>query len=57
MPLLKRKRVPPVDIPTYDSTKKESKESAVWYSPLTHEIFLDYSYPFYIYITNIENAR
>lgn len=43
MPLLKRKPVPPVATPTLDSTKKDKE---VWYSPYTHEIFLDYSYPF-----------
>ncbi|KAG1472464.1 hypothetical protein G6F56_001521 [Rhizopus delemar] len=40
MPLLKRKPVPPVATPTLDSTKKDKE---VWYSPYTHEIFLDYS--------------
>ncbi|KAI9362262.1 ATP-utilizing chromatin assembly and remodelling N-terminal-domain-containing protein [Pilaira anomala] len=43
MPLLKRKRVPPVACPAYDADKKESRNSTVWYSPLTKEIFQDYS--------------
>ncbi|PHZ15046.1 uncharacterized protein RHIMIDRAFT_277004 [Rhizopus microsporus ATCC 52813] len=43
MPLLKRKRVPPIETPKYDPAKKESKETLVWYSPLTQEIFTDYS--------------
>lgn len=50
MPLLKRKRVPPIETPKYDPAKKESKETLVWYSPLTQEIFTDYSYPFSLYI-------
>lgn len=50
MPLLKRKRVPPVACPAYDADKKESRNSTVWYSPLTKEIFQDYSYPFYYLI-------
>ncbi|KAG0939169.1 hypothetical protein G6F57_006395 [Rhizopus arrhizus] len=44
MPLLKRKRVPPVDTPTYDSTKKESKESAkpIWQCEATGKSGLTY---------------
>lgn len=48
MPLLKRKRFAPVETPPYDADKKESRESTVWYSPLTKEIFKDYSYPFFL---------
>lgn len=44
MPLLKRKRLQPVPVPQYDDSKKESKNDVVWYSPLTKEIFKDYSY-------------
>ncbi|KAI8083615.1 ATP-utilizing chromatin assembly and remodelling N-terminal-domain-containing protein [Thamnidium elegans] len=43
MPLLKRKRLPPVQCPPYDADKKESRNATVWYSPLTKEIFKDYS--------------
>ncbi|KAI9248962.1 ATP-utilizing chromatin assembly and remodelling N-terminal-domain-containing protein [Helicostylum pulchrum] len=43
MPLLKRKRLPPVQCPPYDADKKESRNTTVWYSPLTKEIFKDYS--------------
>jgi hypothetical protein len=50
MPLLKRKRLAPVQPPPYDANKKESRNSIVWYSPLTKEIFKDYSYPFLFYI-------
>jgi hypothetical protein len=44
MPLLKRKRFEPVKVPHYDDSKKESRNTVVWYSPLTKEIFKDYSY-------------
>lgn len=47
MPLLKRKRLAPIDLPPYDADKKESRNATVWYSPLTKEIFKDYSYPFF----------
>lgn len=43
MPLLKRKRVDPVAPPPYDPSSKESRESTVWYCPLSKEIFTDYS--------------
>lgn len=43
MPLLKRKRLAPIDLPPYDADKKESRNATVWYSPLTKEIFKDYS--------------
>ncbi|KAI7880498.1 ATP-utilizing chromatin assembly and remodelling N-terminal-domain-containing protein [Mucor mucedo] len=43
MPLLKRKRFAAIETPTYDADKKESRESTVWYLPLTKEIFKDYS--------------
>lgn len=52
MPLLKRKRLAPVEPPRYDADKKESRNSLVWYSPLRKEIFKDYSYPFSIWLTN-----
>lgn len=44
MPLLKRKRFAPVDTPSYDADSKESRNTIVWFSPLTKEIFTDYSY-------------
>ncbi|KAG1083841.1 hypothetical protein G6F42_022046 [Rhizopus arrhizus] len=43
MPLLKRKRFTPVETPTYDEDSKESRNTTVWFSPLTKEIFTDYS--------------
>ncbi|KAL7318660.1 hypothetical protein PS15m_001876 [Mucor circinelloides] len=43
MPLLKRKRFTPVETPTYDEGSKESRNTTVWFSPLTKEIFTDYS--------------
>jgi hypothetical protein len=46
MPLLKRKRLPPIQPPEYDSARKESRELTVWYSRLSQEIFQDYSYGF-----------
>lgn len=46
MPLLKRKRFAPVETPAYDEDSKESRNTTVWFSPLTKEIFTDYSYVF-----------
>ncbi|CEP08391.1 hypothetical protein [Parasitella parasitica] len=43
MPLLKRKRFALVDTPPYDKDSKDSRNTAVWFSPLTKEIFTDYS--------------
>lgn len=43
MPLLKRKRFPLLQPPPYDPEKKESRDRQVWYSPITAEIFTDYS--------------
>ena len=44
MPLLKRKRFAPIDTPSYDADSKESRNTIVWFSPLTKEIFTNYSY-------------
>ncbi|KAI8971567.1 ATP-utilizing chromatin assembly and remodelling N-terminal-domain-containing protein [Mycotypha africana] len=43
MPLLKRKRLEPLKTPHYDPRSKESRKKTVWYSPVTNEIFTDYS--------------
>ncbi|KAI7869325.1 ATP-utilizing chromatin assembly and remodelling N-terminal-domain-containing protein [Spinellus fusiger] len=42
MPLLKRKRYPLLQPPTYDPTKKD-KERQVWYYRITNEVFEDYT--------------
>lgn len=48
MPLLKRKRFPLLSPPPYDPHRKESRDRQVWYSPITAEIFTDYTYPFFL---------
>ncbi|KAI8333471.1 ATP-utilizing chromatin assembly and remodelling N-terminal-domain-containing protein [Chlamydoabsidia padenii] len=44
MPLLKRKQFSLVASPPLDLKNKSTKSSPVWYSPLTHEIFDNYSH-------------
>lgn len=47
MPLLKRKRLPEINVPSLESGEKGLKNKQVWYLPMSNEIFLDYEYPFY----------
>jgi hypothetical protein len=47
MPLLKRKRLPEIKVPSLESGEKGLKNKQVWYLPMSNEIFMDYEYPFY----------
>jgi hypothetical protein len=46
MPLLKRKRLPEIKAPNFESGDKAMKKQQVWYMHMTHEIFTEYEYPF-----------